>query len=94
MASRFLFSVILSVFFIQTGASAQTFSKSSIAQGYEYRADTTWFLFDTELYGQKNVEKVVVTGAFAGWSHDMNDKSRIMKSVDGGKLWIVGFPNP
>lgn len=94
MASRFLFSILLTVIFFQTGASAQTFSKASIAQGYEYRADTTWFLFDPALYGKKDIEKVVVTGAFAGWSHDMDDPSRIMKSVDGGKLWIVGFPNP
>ncbi len=89
---------LLSLFLLLTGlslsAAAQTFPAASAAQGYEVRGDTTWFLFDPALYNRKEVEQVVVTGAFAGWSADMKDPARQLKPADGGKLWVLPFPNP
>ncbi|HEX8298787.1 MAG TPA: hypothetical protein VF594_06460, partial [Rubricoccaceae bacterium] len=55
-------------------ASAQTPTDAERAQGYALRGDTTLFVFDPALYsgpqGAIAPERVVVTGAFRGWSAD------------------------
>lgn len=71
---------------------AQSFTAAERAQGYAQRGDTTWFVFDPVLFKATNVQKVVVTGAFAGWSHAMDDPSRFLKKQ--GEVWATWFPNP
>lgn len=52
---------------------AQSFPPGAYLQGYAHQNDTTYFLFDQSLYGDSQPTKVVVTGSFRNWSHDMEE---------------------
>ena len=66
------------------------------AQGYALRGDTTLFVFDPALYGGAQgatvPARVVVTGAFRGWSADMDDPAFALRPAASG-LWRVAVAN-
>jgi pullulanase len=90
--SYFSISVLIMTIMYYGQLQAQTFTKKEIIQGYSFKEDTTYFLFNEELY-KVSPKKVVVTGSFRGWSADMDDpKWELHKQA--GKLWVLSFYNP
>lgn len=77
---------------VTTSAFTQVFPDSSQIMGYTHQGDTTWFLFNTGLYGTGDPEKVVVTGSFRGWNQDMNDPAWLLRKTSDS-LWILGVDN-
>ncbi len=73
-------------------AAAQT--PAERAQGYALRGDTTVFVFDPALYGGAQgatvPRRVAVTGAFRGWSADM-DAFALAPSASG--VWTLAVAN-
>ena len=67
---RLPLAVLLAV--LAAAASAQVPTDAERAQGYAERDGQTVFVFDPARYGA-TPEHVVVTGAFRGWSDDMDD---------------------
>ncbi len=55
-------------------AYGQTYSEAERRSGYALRGDTTVFVFDAALYATSPA-RVVVTGAFRGWSQDMEARA-------------------
>ncbi len=74
-------------------ASAQQFSALEKAQGYSFRNDTAYFVFDAKLYNRFPASRVVVTGAFRGWTHDLDDKAYQLKA-GADSVWAIGVFNP
>ncbi|HYE95540.1 MAG TPA: alpha-amylase family glycosyl hydrolase [Rubricoccaceae bacterium] len=74
-------------------AAAQGFTDEEKAQGYALRGDTTVFVFDPARYGVQP-DRVVVTGAFRGWSQDMEDRAWHLLSLSSQPIWILPVPNP
>ncbi|MEM6327019.1 MAG: alpha-amylase family glycosyl hydrolase [Bacteroidota bacterium] len=72
--------------------TAPTPSDAERAQGYALRGDSTVFVFDPAPYGIAAPERVVVTGAFRGWSTDMDDPAWALTEADG--LWMLAVANP
>lgn len=62
------------------------------AQGYALTDDGATFLFDASLYGLAP-ERVVVTGAFRGWSADMGDDAWAL-APSGDGLWTLHVDDP
>ncbi|HIG76031.1 MAG TPA: pullulanase [Bacteroidetes bacterium] len=62
------------------------------AQGYALTDDGATFLFDASLYGLAP-ERVVVTGAFRGWSADMDDAAWAL-APSGDGLWTLHVDDP
>lgn len=63
------------------------------AQGYALRGDTLVFVFDAGRYGYaEGPERVAVTGAFRGWSDDMDDAAWALAPAEGG-VWTLAVPN-
>jgi len=60
------------------------------AQGYALRGDSTVFVFDAALYDIQP-ERVVVTGAFRGWSTEMDDDAFVLAPAGEG-LWTLASP--
>ncbi|MEM7372516.1 MAG: alpha-amylase family glycosyl hydrolase [Bacteroidota bacterium] len=77
------------------GASSwgQDFTPEEYLQGYRHEADTSWFVFNEEIYGQSSATCVQLTGAFRDWSQDMNDRQWHLRSI-GESNWILAVPNP
>ncbi|HEX8385520.1 MAG TPA: hypothetical protein VF576_05010, partial [Rubricoccaceae bacterium] len=73
-------------------AAAQAPTGAERAQGYALRGDTTLFVFDPSLYGVAP-ERVAVTGAFRGWSADMEDRAWQLTSLSSQPVWILPVPN-
>ena len=71
---------------------AQSYSSAERLQGYALAGDSTVFLFDAELY-EKQPQRVVVTGAFRGWSQDMDEALWQLKKV-APSLWMLPVANP
>jgi pullulanase len=64
------------------------------ARGYAQREGTTYFLYATDLYGTREPERVVVTGAFRAWSQDMDDAAWQLKpSPTQPNLWWLAIKN-
>ena len=59
-------------------------------QGYALRGDSTVFVFDAALYDVQP-ERVVVTGAFRGWSTGMEDASFAL-APGGDGVWTLASP--
>ncbi|CAN5589128.1 type I pullulanase [soil metagenome] len=72
-------------------AVAQSFTQEERLQGYAQRGDSLIFVFDGELYGHMP-ERVVVTGQFRGWSHDMADPEWLLGP--SGSVWTTSVSNP
>ena len=76
-------------------AAAQTYSAAERLQGYALRGDTTVFVFDPAAYGgaqgATTPRRVVVTGAFRGWSADMDDAAFRLRPE--GSAFTLAVPN-
>ena len=80
----------------QPASGASGFTAEERAQGYALRGDTTVFVFDAALYG-RTPERVAVTGAFRGWSDDMDDAAWALAPEAADRpegLWRLAVPNP
>ena len=75
-----------------TSLTGQIFSDSVALQGYYQEEQTTWIVFDQNVY-EVEPERVIVTGAFRGWSQDMEEEKWQLDYVSDGK-WIIGYENP
>lgn len=70
---------------------AQNFSRQEIQQAYAQRKDSLYFLFSAEP-NQARPARVVVTGAFRGWSQDMKETAWDLKEKQPG-IWQLGLDN-
>jgi len=93
--------IYLSVWFLMLGVlmHAQQFTDAEVLQGYSHRNDTTYFLFDENLYERPHPVRSVVTGSFRSWSQDMADPSYQLKatgfeSLTNGKVAVLPIYNP
>ena len=75
----------------QSLPAAGAFSGAERLQGYALRGDTTVFVFDTAAY-RLAPDRVAVTGAFRGWSDDMDAAAWLLAPTDGS-LWTLAVPN-
>ena len=78
------------VLLVATGAAAQVPSDAERAQGYAERDGETVFVFDPVRYGFSDgtqPRRVVVTGAFRGWSDDMDDPA--WRLAERGGVWTL-----
>lgn len=76
------------------GLRAQVLNQQAREQGYLDADSTVLFVFDTALYGVQP-QRVVVTGAFRGWSDDMDDARWALRPHDSApNLWVLAVPNP
>ncbi|MDX1740031.1 MAG: hypothetical protein R3178_02010, partial [Rhodothermales bacterium] len=66
-------SYLLSIVFFAISSVAQDFSAEERLQGYAMRDQQAVFVYDNTVYGAPSLSRVVVTGAFRGWSQDMSD---------------------
>ena len=75
------------------GAAAPTrrVTPEERAQGYALRGDSVLFVFDAARYGVAP-ERVVVTGAFRGWSSDMDDAAYALAAGPDG-VWTLPSPS-
>ena len=80
----------LLLFAAASGAAAQP-SAAERAQGYELRGDTLRFVFDAWAH-DVDPARVVVTGAFRGWSQDMADDAFALRPGEDG-VWTLEIPN-
>ncbi len=96
----------LALLVLLTSASALAQTPAERAQGYALRGDTTVFVFDPAVYGGAQgatvPRRVVVTGAFRGWSSDMDDAAFMLREQTHSTatpgvwtpgLWTVAVPN-
>ncbi len=81
----------LALLAVLVGASAQTTTDAERAQGYALRGDTLLFVFDAARYGV-DPARAVVTGAFRGWSDDLDDPAWALAEGPGG-VWTLAVPN-
>ena len=72
--------------------SAQPLTEAERVQGYALRGDTTVFVFDTAQY-DLDPARVVVTGAFRGWSTDMEEGKWALREGPAG-MWALPVANP
>jgi pullulanase/glycogen debranching enzyme len=87
MKKLVLLIAIILPFFLQ----AQQFSETEQAQGYAQRKDSVYFIFKQELY-RLSPKRVLVTGAFRGWTQDLKENAWDLKKAGSG-LWLLGFEN-
>jgi pullulanase/glycogen debranching enzyme len=97
MKKHYLILVLILMPLISMRSKAQNnvnFTDEEILQGCAHRDKTSFFIFQSGLYGKAGLvpKKVVVTGSFRGWSADMNDEKWQLK-VRKDKLWVLGFEN-
>ncbi|MEM6345293.1 MAG: alpha-amylase family glycosyl hydrolase [Bacteroidota bacterium] len=90
MLSRLLLLLLASIACLPS-ANAQEISVRR--QGYLHQNDTSYFLFDGEIYNQKTPSRVVVTGSFRDWSQDMDDPKWQLTS-NANSLWTLAVFNP
>lgn len=89
--------LLLSMFFFgkQSMARAEDgFTTEERCQGFAQRGDTSWFVYDPAHYGATPKVRVVVTGAFCGWSQDMESASRQLQPNADRSLWLLAIDNP
>lgn len=86
-------SLIIILIISSTTLFAQSFSDQQKKEGYANRNDSTIFIFDSELYGKTNVDRVVVTGSFRGWDQNLTTAEFDLKKLTS-TLWVLGFKNP
>ncbi len=72
-------------------AHAQTPTDAERAQGYALRGDTLVFVLDAARYGVEPA-RAVVTGAFRGWSANLDDVAWALSEGPDG-LWTLAVPN-
>ncbi len=84
---------LLAMLSIARAADGQPYPLDVRQQGYYQAADTAHFVFDATLYGAAP-HRVVVTGAFRGWSQDMDDPAWALEAsrVDP-HVWELAVPN-
>ncbi len=74
-------------------APGGSYSATERAQGYALRGQTTVFVYDDALYG-RTPDRVVVTGAFRGWSDDMDDAAWALAQEGASGVWSLEILNP
>ncbi|MEL6614083.1 MAG: alpha-amylase family glycosyl hydrolase [Bacteroidota bacterium] len=74
-------------------APGGSYSATERAQGYALRGETTVFVYDDALYG-RTPERVAVTGAFRGWSDDMEDAAWALAQEGTSSVWSLELENP
>ncbi len=84
---------VLGVLAIRTEAQ-QSFSSEERIAGFAHRDGVSWLVFDPDVYGLAQPERVVVTGAFRGWSQDMEDPQWQLVREPEGQLWFLRIDNP
>ena len=86
----------LALLVLLTSASVLAQTPAERAQGYALRGDTTVFVFDPAVYGGAQgatvPRRVAVTGAFRGWSSDMDDAAFTLRP-DASGVWTIAVPN-
>jgi pullulanase/glycogen debranching enzyme len=93
LALSFLFFV--TAFSLSPALNAQPLSTDARLQGYVHWGDTTLFVFDADVYGVDPEERVVVTGAFRGWSPRMDAARWTMeRRADDPQVWTLEVHNP
>lgn len=70
---------------------AQTYTTEERIQGYAIRFDTTVFVFDPDVNGLPEPDRVVVTGVFRGWSGNMEDPQWTLSQH--GDIWTLLVPD-
>jgi pullulanase/glycogen debranching enzyme len=91
--STFIFSVACSLWLLSLKTVAQQFTPYEIAQGYALRQDSVYFIFNASDYAlNAEPERVVVTGSFRSWEHDMNSAKWQLKQKQG--IWQLAVHNP
>ncbi|MEO0559442.1 MAG: alpha-amylase family glycosyl hydrolase [Bacteroidota bacterium] len=96
MFRRFLLAALFagSPFVTAASSAAQVpleeVTEAERAQGYALRGESVVFVFDAALYDVQP-ERVAVTGAFRGWSTDMEDEAFALATDDSG-LWTLTSP--
>ncbi len=69
-------------------------SETESLKGYKILDDTTYFIFDENVYDVEPV-RVVVEGTFRNWDHNMDDPDwTLSKSKDHENLWILKTKEP
>ena len=84
-------SRLLVLALLATAASASAQTADDRARGYVKTGGGATFVFDPALYGV-TPERVVVTGAFRGWSGDMDDPAWALSPT--GDVWTLDVPDP
>ena len=80
---------------ITSAAQAQPVTEAARMQGYVHQNDTTFFVFDAEVYGVEVTERVVVTGAFRNWDQDMGSRAwQLVPYSHARTTWTLAVPNP
>ena len=69
------------------------FTLTDRLSGYKHLADTTYFLFDRNIY-QVQPGKVVLEGSMRNWNHNMFDANWQLKEFPEKGLWILKIFNP
>ena len=86
---------LIIVVFATPSTSAQPLTLGNRLQGYSHEADTTYFIFDSAVYGVVPEDRVVVTGAFRNWDQDMSSRAwRLSQYRTEPGIWVLSFPNP
>ncbi len=98
MAARVkLFTIIIALYIILPATvfcQSENFSPQERLQGYAQRGDSTYFIFDSELYRVKPA-KVMIEGEMRGWNHDMNVSDWWLKQNPADpQLWTLAVFNP
>jgi pullulanase len=70
------------------------FTPEERCQGYALRGELSWFVYDPAHYGSSPKSRVVVTGAFRGWSQDMDSASWQLQPNADRSLWVLAIDNP
>lgn len=89
---RVLGSLVVVMSMFVSWADAQLLTDEVRLLGYSQEGHTTYFVFDTSIYGVEPPNRVVVTGAFRGWSQDMNNPEWQLTSDEEG-IWTLSVPN-
>jgi pullulanase/glycogen debranching enzyme len=89
--------LLLAVLFFPLALWAQVpeITETDRLQGYVYDEPMAHFIFDSAVYNlDEEPGRVVVTGAFRGWSTDMDDTEWNLKKEKNSSLWILSVENP
>lgn len=85
--------LLVSVLVVVVHAQAQ-FSEQARLQGYALVGDSTFFVFDENLY-RVQPQRVLVEGEMRGWDHNMEDGEwRMVRSQNEPGLWLLVRANP
>ncbi len=84
--------IMKSIIFILLLFSLTQAQTANALRGYKMHGDSVTFIFDRNLY-RVQPARVVVTGAFRGWSDDMNDQRWLLRESGNG-IWRLTVANP